>query len=104
MGRAAFLCLPLSSGPFDFLENGNAHADERHSEQAEQDGWETNCSRTPAIRLKQSVRAVVILAIVSPPSKPTVISSSIHKPLSLNLIYVNGIADLPNQKALLPIR
>jgi len=37
MGRAAFLCLPLSSGPFDFLENGNAHADERHSEQAEQD-------------------------------------------------------------------
>lgn len=37
MGRAAFLCLPLSSGPFDFLENGHAYADERHSEQAEQD-------------------------------------------------------------------
>ena len=81
MGRAAFLCLPLSSGPFDFLENGHAHADERHSEQAEQD------------RLGNQ-----------PPSTPTVISSSIHKPLSFNLIYVNGIADLPNQKALLPIR
>ena len=75
MGRAAFLCLPLSSGPFDFLENGHAHADERHSEQAEQDGLGNQLFQNAS-----------------------------HKPLSFNLIYVNGIADLPNQKALLPIR